>query len=84
MLSRNTISSSSHKNSYEQSIYTNIKRDKEIRKSGTGQYEDNTTWCWLNYDYIKNHYRLISIDLSGEKELDNDPKTIQQKDFLGN
>ena len=32
----------------------------------------------LNNDYIINNYRLIAIDLSKQKELDADPKAIQQ------
>ena len=32
----------------------------------------------LDYEYFKNHYRLIAIDLSRQKELDGDPKAIQQ------
>ena len=30
----------------------------------------------LVYDYIKNHYRLITVDLSRETELDADLKVI--------
>ena len=33
--------------------------------------------------YIKNHYRLIAVDLSRQKELDADPKAIQQIEFVG-
>ena len=33
---------------------------------------------FLDYDYIKNHYRLISAALGRQKELDVDPKAIQQ------
>ena len=33
-----------------------------------------TTGSLLDYDYIKNHYRLIAVDLSRQKELDTDPK----------
>ena len=32
---------------------------------------------------IKNYYRLIAVDLSRQKELDADPKTIQQIEFVG-
>ena len=32
----------------------------------------------LNNDYIINNYRLIATDLSRQKELDTDPKAIQQ------
>ena len=34
--------------------------------------------AFLDYDYIKNHYRLISTALGRQKELDVDPKAIQQ------
>ena len=37
----------------------------------------------LDYEYIKNHYRLIAVDLSRQKELDVDPKAIHQKELVG-
>ena len=43
------------KNFCNQPIDLDIKRYKEIRKSTTGQGEDYTTGCLLDYDYIKNH-----------------------------
>ena len=49
---------------------------EEIRKLATGQGEDYTTGCLLDYDYIKNHYKLVTVDLSRQKELDADPKAI--------
>ena len=33
--------------------------------------------------YIKNIYRLIAVDLSRQKELDADPKAIEQIEFVG-
>ena len=51
------------KNFYNQPIDSNIKRYEEVRKITTGQGEDYTTGCVLDYDYIKNHYRLIAVDL---------------------
>ena len=33
---------------------------------------------FIRYDCIKNHNRLIAVDLSRQKELDTDPKAIQQ------
>ena len=38
-----------------------------------GQGKEYTTGCLLDYEYIKNHYRLIEVDLSRQKELDADP-----------
>ena len=32
---------------------------------------------------IKNHYILIAVNLSRQKELDADPKAIQQIEFVG-
>ena len=40
-----------------------MKRYEEIRKLTTGQGGDYTAGCLLEYDYIKNHYRLIAVDL---------------------
>ena len=57
-------SSSTEKNFYDQPIYFDIKQYEEIRKLTTGQGEDYTTWCLLDYDHIKNQYRLIAVDLS--------------------
>ena len=54
-----------------------------MRKLTTGQGEVYTTGCFLDYGYIKNHYRLIATDLSRQKELDADPKAIQQIEFVG-
>ena len=36
----------------------------------------------LDYDYIKNHYRLIAVDLSRQKELDADLKAIQEREYV--
>ena len=59
---------SMEKNSYDQPIDSDIKRFEEIRKLTTGQVEDYNTGCLLDYDYIKNPYRLIAADLSRQKE----------------
>ena len=38
----------------------------------------------IYYDiYIKNHYRLIPVHLSRQKELNADPKAILQIEFFG-
>ena len=37
----------------------------------------------LDYDYIKNHYRLIAFDWSRTKDLDVDPKAIRVIQFVG-
>ena len=60
-----------------------IKQYEEIRKLTTGQGDVYTTRYWLDYDYIKNQYRLIAADLRRSKKLNGDPKAIQQIEFLG-
>ena len=50
----------------------------------TGQDKDYTTGCFFPYEYIKNHYRLIAVDLSRQKESDAGPKVIQKIEFVGN
>ena len=47
-----------------------------MRKLTTGQGEDYTTGCLLDYEYIKNHYSLIVVDYVDKKKLDTDPKSI--------
>lgn len=64
-----------------QTVDSDIKR-YEKTKLTTGQSEDYTTGCLLNYEYIKNHYRLIAVDLSRQNELDADPKVIQEIEFV--
>ena len=35
----------------------------------------------LDYQYFKDHYQLIAVDISKQKELDADPRAIQQVEF---
>ena len=37
----------------------------------------------LRIAYFKNHYRIIAVELSRQKELDADSKAIQQIEFVG-
>ena len=61
-----------------------LKTYDNIRKIATGQGDDYTTGCLLDYPYLKKNYKLIAIDLSKQQKLDADPKAIQQVDFNGN
>ena len=71
------------KSCYDHAIDSDIKQYEETRKLTTEQGEDYTTGCLLDYEYIKNDYELIAIDLSRQKELNADPKAIQQREFVG-
>ena len=48
-----------------------------IRKVATGQGDDFTTGCLLDYNYFNNYYKMITIDLRKQQALDADPKAIQ-------
>ena len=71
------------RNFYDQPINDIIKQYDEIRKIATGQWDDYTTGCLLDYQYFKYHYNLIATDLSKQKELDADSRAIQQVEFYG-
>ena len=71
------------RNFYDQAINDSIKQYDEIRKISTGQGDDYTTGCLLDFTYFEKNYRLIAIDLSKQKALDPDPKEIQQIIFTG-
>ena len=55
-----------------------------IRKIAIGYGDDYTTGCLLDYPYFIETYKLIAVDLSKQKSLDFDPKSIQQINFTGN
>ena len=55
-----------------------------IWKIATGQRHDYTTDSLLDYNYFKNYYMMIAIDLSKQRTFDVDPKAIQQINFDGN
>ena len=50
----------------------------------TGKGDDYTTGFLLDYKYFKDHYQLIAVDPSKQKELDGDPRAIRQIEFYGN
>ena len=68
---------------YDQPISDQIKKYHELRKITTGKGDDYTSGCLLDYQYFKDHYQLIAVDLSKQKELDADPRATQQIEFHG-
>ena len=42
------------------------------KKIATGQGDNYTTGCLLDYPCFKEHYKLIAIDLSKQQKLDAD------------
>ena len=74
---------SDDRNFYDEPINDQIKTYDEIRRIVTGKGDNYTTGCLLDYQYFKDHYQLIPVDLSKQKELDADPKANQQIEFYG-
>ena len=55
------------RNFYDQSINDSIKQYDEMRKISTGQGDDYTTGCLLDFAYFEKNCRLIAADLSKKK-----------------
>ena len=72
------------KNFFNQPINNNFKTCENITKIVTGQRDDYTTRCLLDYIYFKNYYKMIAVDLSKQQALDSDPKAIKQINFTEN
>ena len=71
------------RNFYDQPINDLIKQYGDVIKVSTGQGDDYTTGCLLDFAYFEKNYRLIAADLSKQKALDADSTAIQQIIFTG-
>ena len=69
------------RNFYDNPIESDIKKYRELKKVMIGKGEDYTTGSLLDFNYFKKHYKLVAVDLSKQKELDADPRAIQQIEF---
>ena len=67
------------KNVFGQQVKNKKVTYKNIRKIATGQGDDYTTGCLLDYAYFRD--KMIVIDLSKQQALDADPRAIQQINF---
>ena len=72
------------KNLFDQPIKNDKKIYENIRKIATGQGDNYTNSCLLNYAYFKNYCKMIAIDLRKQQALDADPIAIQQINFTAN
>ena len=70
------------KNVFDQPVKCSVRTYDNIRKIATGQGDDYTTGCLLDYDYFNNYYKMIAIDLIKQQEIDADPKAIQEINLL--
>ena len=71
-------------NFFDQPIKDNKVTCENIRKIVTGQGDDYTNGCLLDYPYFKDTYKMIAVDLSKQQALDADPRAIQQINFAAN
>ena len=71
------------RNFYDQRINDLVKQYDEIIKTVTGQGNDYTAGCLLDYQYFKYLYNLMAVDFSKQKELDADSRAVQQIEFYG-
>ena len=71
-------------NFFDQPIKNNKVTYENIRKIATGQRDDYTTGCLLDYPYFMDTYKMIAVDLSKQQALDSDPRAIQQINFTAN
>ena len=55
----------------------------EVRNVSTGEGDDYTTGCLLDFTYFNKNYKLFAADLSKQKALDADSRAIQQIIFTG-
>ena len=69
------------RNFYDNPIQSDIEKYGELKKVMVGKGENYTTGSLLDYDYFKKPYKLVAVDLSKQKELDADPRVIQQTEF---
>ena len=62
-------------------IECDIEKYRELKKVMIGKGGDYTTGSLLDYNYFNKHYKLVAVDLPKQKELDADPRAIQQIEF---
>ena len=66
------------RNFYDNPIASDIEKYRELKKVMIGKGEDYTIGSLLDYDYFKKNYKFVAFGLSKQKELDADPRAIQQ------
>ena len=72
-----------HRNFYDQPVNDLIKQYDEITTISTGQGDDYTTACLLDFAYFFKKCRSIAANLSKQNTLDADSRAIQQIIFTG-
>ena len=58
---------------FDQQVKSDQRTFDDIQNIATGQRDDYTTNCLLEYIHFKNYYKIITIDLSKQKAFDVNP-----------
>ena len=69
------------RNFYDNPIESDIEKYRELKKVMIVKGEDYAKGSLLDFNCFDKHYKLVAVDLSKQKELDADPRAIQQIEF---
>ena len=70
------------RNFFDQPAKNNLITYGNIWKMATGQGDDYTTGCLIDYNSFNNYYKMIAKDLSKQQAPDADPKKYSKSVFL--
>ena len=69
---------------FNQPIKNDLITYENIGKIATGPGDEYITGCLLDYNYFKNYYKMVPIDLSKQQEFGANSRAIQQINFTAN
>ena len=69
------------KNVFDYPVKSTMRTYDNIQKIATGQGDNYTTGCLLDYNYFNNYSKMIAINLNKQQALNADPKATQQINF---
>ena len=72
------------RNCFDQTVKNGLWTKDNISEIATGQSNDYTTVCLLDYPYFEQYYVLIWIDLIKQQKLNANPEEMQQASFTVN
>ena len=72
------------KNFFDQLINNDTKTYENIRKISTGQEDNYTSGCLLDYPNFKEKYKIIAIHLSKQQVRNTDSRAIQHISLITN
>ena len=70
------------KNFFDQPIKNDKITNENISRIATGQGDDYTTGCLLDYAYFENYCKIIAIHLSKQHTLDANPRAEEAKETV--